>query len=152
LLALVWWRVAKGHEEQRGPIIVDNPPTAGTDTAKTPPPRVTQRRPPSTTPGTRTPRTPGGTAPDSGKTPQRSTPTGSAAEPAHLFIASTPWGVLFVDDKQIGNTPQIDLKVTPGSHNIRVTRDGYLSYETVIVIESGEQLKLTDIVLQEKPQ
>lgn len=155
LLALVWWRVAKGHEEQHGPIIVDNPPTAGTDTAKTPRPHVPPRRPPSTAtgiPGTRTPRTSGGTAPDSSKTPQRSTPTGSAVEPAHLFIASTPWGLLFVDDKQIGNTPQIDLKVAPGSHSIRVTRDGYVSYETVIAIESGEQLKLTDIVLQEKPQ
>ena len=77
--------------------------------------------------------------------------TTSAVEPAHLFINSTPWGVLYVDDRQIGNTPQADVKVPPGSHSIRVVRDGYLSYETVIAIESGEQLKLTDIVLQEKP-
>ena len=154
LMVLVWWRVAKGHEEQHGPIVVDNPPTAA-ETVKTPRPHVTPRRQPGTAPGsqaTRTPRTPGGTAPDSAKTPQRSTPTASAVEPAHLFIASTPWGVLFVDDKQIGNTPQADLRVAPGSHSIRVSRDGFLSYETVIAIESGETLKLTDIVLQEKPQ
>ena len=150
LMALVWWRVAKGHEEQHGgPIIVDNPPTAATETVK-PPPRVPLRRQPGT--ATRTPRTQSGTAPDSGKTPQRSTPTPSAVEPAHLFINSTPWGVLYVDDKQIGNTPQADVKVPPGSHSIRVARDGFLSYETVIAIESGETLRLTDIVLQEKPQ
>jgi hypothetical protein len=121
---------------------------------KTPRPHVTPRRPGTATgsPGTRTPRTQGGTAPDSSKTVQRPTPTPSAVEPAHLFINSTPWGVLYVDDKQIGNTPQADLKVPPGSHSIRVARDGYLSYETVIAIESGETLKLTDIVLQEKPQ
>jgi hypothetical protein len=76
----------------------------------------------------------------------------AASEPAHLFINSTPWGVLYVDDNAVGNLPQADVKVTPGSHNIRVTRDGYLSYETEIVIESGEVLRLTDIVLQEKPQ
>ena len=155
LMALVWWRVAKGHEEQHGPTIVVNPP-APTDTVKTSrPTRVPPRRQPGPGTGTtvtRTPRTSGGTSPDSSKTRQRSTPTPSAVEPAHLFIASTPWGVLFVDDKQIGNTPQADFRVAPGSHSIRVSRDGFLSYETVIAIESGETLKLTDIVLQEKPQ
>jgi predicted Ser/Thr protein kinase len=154
VLALVWWRVAKGHEEQHGPIIVDNPPIADTVKGTHPPPKAPSHRPPGVASGTtRPPRTPGAAPPDSSKqTAQPPTPTGSAAEPAHLFIASTPWGVLFVDDKQIGNTPQIDLKVAPGSHSIRVTRDGFLSYETVIAIESGETLRLTDIVLQEKPQ
>jgi serine/threonine protein kinase len=159
LMALVWWRVAKGHEEQHGPNWVNGVP-AGIDSLRktvTPPPRVTTpRHPQGTAPGaqaTRPPRTSRGTArADSSKTAQQSSPAASAVEPAHLFINSTPWGVLFVDDKQIGNTPQADLKVTPGSHSIRVSRDGYLSYETVIAIESGEQLKLTDIVLQEKPQ
>jgi PEGA domain-containing protein len=153
LLALVWWRVAKGHEEPHGPIIVDaGPPRADTSRRTvTPPPRTPTHRPPGSAPGTQTPRPPRTTTPpDSGKTVQR--PPATATEPAHLFINSTPWGVLFVDDKQIGNTPQADFKVTPGSHSIRVSRDGYLSYETVITIESGEQLKLTDIVLQEKPQ
>jgi hypothetical protein len=37
-------------------------------------------------------------------------------------------------------------------HRIRITRDGYLPYETEIAIEAGETLRLTDIVLQEKPQ
>ena len=151
LMALVWWRVAKGHEEHTGPTYVTAIPAPDTAKSPTPRPRVPQRRQPGTA-VTRTPHTQGGTAPDSSKTPQRSTPTPSAVEPAHLFINSTPWGVLYVDDKQIGNTPQADLKVPPGSHSIRVARDGYLSYETVIAIESGETLKLTDIVLQEKPQ
>jgi hypothetical protein len=60
--------------------------------------------------------------------------------------------VLYVDDRQIGNTPQADVKVPPGTHSIRITRDGYLPYETIIAIEAGESLRLTDIVLQEKPQ
>lgn len=158
LLAFVWWRVAKGHEEQHGPNWVHGVPTAGVDSpgrTVTPPPRVTTpRRSTGNAPGplaTRAPRNPGGAAtpPDSAKSSQRSP---AAVEPAHLFIYSTPWGVLYVDDKQIGNTPQADVKVAPGSHSIRVVRDGYVSYETVIAIESGESLKLTDIVLQEKPQ
>lgn len=160
LLVLVWWQVAKGHEEQNRTVI--GPPT--TDTfAQTPAAPShnpsTHRTNPGTTPGapgTRTPRNPPAatTPPDStrGGGTQRPPAVATAVEPAHLFINSTPWGVLFVDDKQIGNTPQADVKVPPGSHSIRVSRDGYVSYETVIAIESGEQLKLTDIVLQEKPQ
>jgi len=159
LLGLVWLRVAKGHEEPHPPNWVKGNPTI-TDSGRTgtiAPPRVTPRRNPGTTPGTpntRPPRNPPPTAtrPDTGSSTQRPPATTSAVEPAHLFINSTPWGVLYVDDKQIGNTPQADVKVAPGSHSIRVTRDGYLSYETVIAIESGEQLKLTDIVLQERPQ
>lgn len=156
VLALVWWRVAKGHEEQHGgPILVDASPL-GRDTQPkiaTPPPGTQKHRPPVTHSGQQPqPRPPRNTTPDTGKTVPRPPATPSTAEPAHLFIASTPWGVLFVDDKQMGNTPQLDIKVAPGSHSIRVSRDGFLSYETVIAIESGETLKLTDIVLQEKPQ
>ncbi|HEY6225016.1 MAG TPA: PEGA domain-containing protein, partial [Gemmatimonadales bacterium] len=156
LLAFVWWRVAKGNVEPHGPNWVNGVPTAGIDDTPrrpvTPPPRVSTPR--HTTPGeqsTRPPRNRGGSS-DSTKSAQRQPATAAAVEPAHLFINSTPWGVLYVDDQPIGNTPQADVKVTPGSHSIRVSRDGYLSYETVIAIESGEQLKLTDIVLQEKPQ
>jgi hypothetical protein len=160
LLGIVWLRVAKGHEEPHGPNWVKGSATI-TDSQRvstTPPPRaLPPRHIPGTRPGTpntRPPRNPPPTAtrPDTGSSTQRPPATTSALEPAHLFINSTPWGVLYVDDKQIGNTPQADVKVAPGSHSIRVTRDGYLSYETVIAIESGEQLKLTDIVLQEKPQ
>ncbi|HKE91412.1 MAG TPA: serine/threonine-protein kinase, partial [Gemmatimonadales bacterium] len=154
LMALVWWRVAKGHEEPHGPVYVNATPTAGIDTPKAvTPPRNQTRRQPGSAPGTQAARPPRTTAPvDSGRTTARPPVTPTAAEPAHLFINSTPWGVLYVDDRQIGNTPQADLKVAPGSHSIRVSRDGYVSYETVITIESGETLKLTDIVLPEKPQ
>jgi hypothetical protein len=61
-------------------------------------------------------------------------------------------GVLYIDDRLVGNVPQADVKVSPGMHRIRITRDGFLSYETEIAIEAGETLRLTDIILQEKPQ
>ncbi|HET9706910.1 MAG TPA: serine/threonine-protein kinase [Gemmatimonadales bacterium] len=149
LMALVWWRVAKGHEEQHAsPRIVNAGPVDTQPTIVTPPPRKPKPKPPVSGPGTQQRNTPSDTV----KTAPRPPATATAAEPAHLYIASTPWGVLYVDDKQIGNTPQLDYRVPPGSHSIRVSRDGFLSYETVIAIESGETLKLTDIVLQEKPQ
>jgi predicted Ser/Thr protein kinase len=157
LLALVWWRVARGHETRGTDSFVVDPAPVGVDstTHATRPPRPTRGAQGTThapRPGGGTTR-PGTNPPaDSGvrRPPVVTAPT--TVEPAHLFIAATPWGVLYVDDKQVGNTPQADVKVSPGTHTIRITRDGYLPYETIIALESGESLRLTDIVLQEKPQ
>ena len=159
MLALVWWRAARGNE-QRGPDWVGERPPAGlTESTGT---RGAEPRAPSGTPrgataGTTTPRTTPatgtrpatGTPSDSGTTPR---PTPRLSDPAHLYINSNPWGVLYIDDRLIGNVPQADVKISPGMHRIRITRDGFLSYETEIAIEAGETLRLTDIILQEKPQ
>jgi hypothetical protein len=159
VLALVWWRVARGHEEGGPNYVTESPPAGLADTSarRTTPPRAGTPRTRPTTPRT-TPAAEGTTPPtnpaprDTGARRPPPGPTTAAVEPAHLFIAASPWGVLYVDDRQIGNTPQADVKVPPGTHSIRITRDGYLPYETIIAIEAGESLRLTDIVLQEKPQ
>ncbi|MGE5760931.1 MAG: PEGA domain-containing protein, partial [Gemmatimonadota bacterium] len=154
-LAFVWWRVAMAgrNEPPRGPIYEPAPPTvAGTTPPPSNPenPTGTPRHTPSG--GPRNPTSSGATTPrDSGA--RRSTTGRNAPEPAHLVINSTPWGVLYIDDRQYGNLPQAGLQdVPPGSHTIKILRDGYLPYERPIVIESGETLRLTDIVLVEKPQ
>jgi hypothetical protein len=159
VLAVVWWRVASaGRDEKRPNVPIYEPPPTGV--APTPPPASSTAtgRPRPTLPrgATSTPRgsTSSGTAtpPDSGA---RRPPAGQSgtAEPAHLFINSSPWGVLFIDGRQLGNLPQAGVvDVPPGTHTIRILRDGFLPYESVIAIEAGETLRLTDIVLQEKPQ
>jgi hypothetical protein len=163
VLALVWWRVATGHEQRSGPgFVIENPPPGLNPGTTRPTPPVVTRPPRAATPRPTTPTSRGGTATpappqppvDSGTRPPATNPTrgGAAVEPAHLFFNSSPWGVLYVDDRQIGNTPQADVQVPPGTHTIRIVRDGFLPYETIIAIEAGETLKLTDIVLQEKPQ
>jgi hypothetical protein len=163
LLAVVWWRVARGHEERPAGWIGDRPP-AGLDSAPSrgaSAPRTTTRpRNPSSTTRSTTPTTRPNTRPttvaraDTGAraTQTHGTPATSANDPAHLYINATPWGLLFIDDRPMGNTPRADLQIPPGMHRIRITRDGYLPYETEIAIEAGETLRLTDIVLQERPQ
>jgi predicted Ser/Thr protein kinase len=158
LLAVVWWRVARGHEERNSDRIVIERPPAGLDTAAPRTQRATQRpRNPSSTTRSTTPTTRPTTRPttvaqaDTGRN-GTGTPVQSSKDPAHLFINATPWGLLFIDDRPMGNTPRADLQVPPGIHRIRITRDGYLPYETEIAIEAGETLRLTDIVLQERPQ
>jgi serine/threonine-protein kinase len=69
--------------------------------------------------------------------------------PAHLFVSATPWGQLYVDGELIGNTPRADVQVAPGAHRLRVVRDGFQPYEVAIRVTPGQELRITDIVLQE---
>jgi hypothetical protein len=164
LVGLVWWRLAARGPEVRATDWVGERPPAGLSESTAIPPgtRTAEPRPPSgttrnPTAGTTTPRTTPatGTRPatrtgsDSAPAPR---PTAPSNDPAHLYINSNPWGVLYIDDRLIGNVPQADVKISPGMHRIRITRDGFLNYETEIAIEAGETLRLTDIVLQERPQ
>ena len=73
----------------------------------------------------------------------------SLAAPGHLFVSATPWGQLYVDGELLGNTPRADVQVSPGAHRLRVTRDGFQPYEVAVRVAPGQELRLTDIVLQE---
>jgi PEGA domain-containing protein len=70
---------------------------------------------------------------------------------AHLSLVSKPSGKITIDDSIVGETPRA-LSVPAGTHKIRISREGYLPYETTIVIERGETLRIVDIVLNEKPK
>ena len=75
VLALVWWRVAKGHEEQGTSFVIENPPPGlGANTPRPASPRATAPRthtaaPRSTTPSGG-PATPGTRSPGDSGTPQ----------------------------------------------------------------------------------
>ena len=77
------------------------------------------------------------------------TPRGGerSGKPALLSINSIPWGSVHVDGRAVGNTPQLDLRLSPGSHRLRVQRDGFQPYERVIAVAPGQRLRITDIVL-----
>ena len=70
---------------------------------------------------------------------------------ARLDLISIPTGKIAIDDSIVGETPK-SLSLPAGTHKIRISREGYLPDETTIVILSGENLRITDIVLREKPQ
>ena len=54
-----------------------------------------------------------------------------------------------MDGDLIGNTPRADVQVAPGAHQLRVVRDGFQPYEVAIRVTPGQELRMTDIVLQE---
>jgi hypothetical protein len=66
-----------------------------------------------------------------------------------LFINATPWGEVYVDGVLIGNTPKASVPVVPGTHRVRVVREGFETFERTIQVGSGQDVRLTDIVLHE---
>lgn len=65
----------------------------------------------------------------------------------HLLLNTQPWSEVYLDGIAVGNTPKTDLPVSPGTHHLRFTRDGFRAYETTVVVAPGASLRLTDIVL-----
>jgi hypothetical protein len=54
-----------------------------------------------------------------------------------------------VDDVLVGNTPKGAIPVMPGTHRLRIMRDGYAPFERTIPVASGKDVRLTDITLVE---
>lgn len=74
-------------------------------------------------------------------------PAAPPPEPALLSVNATPWGLLYVDGELIGNTPQLNLRLAPGAHLIRVEREGFAPAERRIELAPGQILRITDITL-----
>jgi hypothetical protein len=87
-------------------------------------------------------------------TPRRTAPppprVERTAEPGLLSINAIPWGSVYIDGRPVGNTPQIDRRVAPGSHEVRVEREGFRPYQRVIDVAPGQRLRITDITLVER--
>ena len=63
-----------------------------------------------------------------------------------LMVESSPsFAKLFIDGKDMGNTPKSINEILIGQHELRVTKDGYAEYRETVTIAKGErkQVKAT---------
>ena len=74
-----------------------------------------------------------------------------AGEPGRLFVNASPWGQVFIDGQPVGNTPRANLPVPPGTHTIRIVREGFETFERTLQVAPGEAVRLTGIVLAPRP-
>ena len=74
-------------------------------------------------------------------------PLEAAPDSGRLSISTVPWGQLFVDGRLVGNTPKAGLMLAPGTHAIRVVREGFAPVERTIQVRPGQDVRLTDIAL-----
>lgn len=61
----------------------------------------------------------------------------------HVQIQSTPIGAtVFLDGEEIGQTPHLQRDVQVGNHTVVVKSDGYLDFETTVLIENSKVAQL----------
>ena len=82
---------------------------------------------------------------------RRPSPILSAAEPGVLYINSSPWGEVYVDERLVGTTPLAGLPVQPGEHRLRIVRPGFETFERTLSVAPGQQVRLTNITLRDAP-
>lgn len=156
----VWQRLRSSSEFEGSPRAPSGPPRlvardSGLEVAPVPPSATEGPEAATTAPApARTapapaprPAPPFAPAPRPGVTAPRPV-SGAATTPARLFVNSTPWGQVYVDNQLVGNTPQANLVVSAGSHRVRVAREGFQPFERIVQLAPGQELRLTDIVLQ----
>jgi PEGA domain len=73
-------------------------------------------------------------------------------QPALVSVSSWPWGSVSVDGKPVGDTPLLDLQVSPGTHELRIERPGFEPVERIVTVTAGQRVKLTGIALEERPK
>lgn len=62
---------------------------------------------------------------------------------ATVTIAVIPWGEVYLDGKQQGVSPPLDvLHVTPGKHEIEIRNTTFPPYTLSIAVKAGDQLKI----------
>jgi hypothetical protein len=74
--------------------------------------------------------------------------TAQPQEPGTLSLHSYPWGEVYLDGDYVGNSPIVGLRVSAGSHEVRIERDGYEPYVEMITVEAGDVVRRTGIVLR----
>jgi hypothetical protein len=74
----------------------------------------------------------------------------SAPARGRVVVNSMPWAELYVDGKLVGNTPVVDLPLSPGPHRLRLLRAGFKPHEEIVRVVAGQTLRITSIVLQQE--
>jgi ferric-dicitrate binding protein FerR (iron transport regulator) len=56
-----------------------------------------------------------------------------------LFVNATPWGTVFVNGFDVGETPQ-QVRLPAGRHRVRVARPNQRGVETEVTVEAGQRV------------
>ncbi len=60
-----------------------------------------------------------------------------------IAVNSVPWGKVFLDGKEIGETPLTKDNIPAGKHQIRISREGHIDAIEDITIKSNEEIRVS---------
>jgi len=69
------------------------------------------------------------------------TPVATPA-PGLLQVAVVPWGTVFVDGREVGDTPLDRISLPAGSHVVRIRHPAYEIVERQVTVVPGQTAKL----------
>ncbi len=72
--------------------------------------------------------------------------------PGLLYVASRPWGIVYLDSQRIGYTTVAAHSVSAGTHRLRIEREGYAPFDTTIFVTQNQQVRLGPIRLEARPR
>jgi serine/threonine-protein kinase len=98
-------------------------------------------QPAQTSPPARLPQTSAAEDPAPAAPPPAAKPRSSQPEPSvgYVTVSATPFGTVYVDGLEIGDTPLVRHELTPGVHELRITRPGFVTVVDTIVITAGNE-------------
>jgi serine/threonine-protein kinase len=71
--------------------------------------------------------------------PAAAKPVPAVAGGGTLRVNSRPWSQVFVDGKLVGNTPQMAISLSPGSHKLKlVSPDLGLTKQMTVQVDKGK--------------
>jgi hypothetical protein len=86
-------------------------------------------------------------------TPPRQTQQQRPAPPrvGWLTINATPFGTVWIDGVEIGDTPVVRRELQPGRHIIEVRREGYRTIVDTVTVTSQNELRLSRTLIRGEP-
>jgi eukaryotic-like serine/threonine-protein kinase len=124
---------------------------------QTPAPQVPAPHPVDSTPTTQTqanppanpPRNPPARRQTTTRQTQQQAPPPAAEATGLLTVASDPFGTLFVDGVEVGQTPVFNFSVKAGKHTIKIERVGYKTYTETVQVDANNTVRKKYTLLPE---
>ncbi|HEX9705320.1 MAG TPA: protein kinase [Gemmatimonadales bacterium] len=63
------------------------------------------------------------------------------AQQGFITVNTDPPSTVFIDGREVGQTPVVEFEVTPGSHTIRVERPGYRTVTERVQVVAGQAVR-----------
>ena len=77
----------------------------------------------------------------------------STVQTASLSIRTSPAeAVVFVDSQRVGSTPLIDYALSAGVKALHIEKDGYVAFDTSIVLDTSQTSTFTFALLEDTPE
>jgi hypothetical protein len=72
--------------------------------------------------------------------PQAAPPPPAPAPRGLLTIDAEPFGEVYIDDVDVGQTPVIEYQVKPGSHKVRIERAGFKTVTDNVLVNASNTI------------